>query len=80
MSIKDNLDGEVVNLGNPEEYRIIDLAKLIIDLVGKDLEITYKSYQKMIQNAEGLILPKPKINWMGTKTPLKIGLKNDKIL
>lgn len=76
MSIKDNLDGEVVNLGNPEEYRIIDLAKLIIDLVGKDLEITYKKLPKDDPKRRRPDITKAKklIGWE-PKTPLKIGLK-----
>lgn len=76
LSIKDNLDGEVVNLGNPEEYRIIDLAKLIIDLVGKDLEITYKKLPKDDPKRRRPDITKAKklIGWE-PKTPLKIGLK-----
>ncbi|MBI4066596.1 SDR family oxidoreductase [Candidatus Gottesmanbacteria bacterium] len=34
--------GEVINLGNPEEYRMIDLAKKIKEMTGTVSEIIYK--------------------------------------
>ncbi len=41
-SIYENLDGEVINLGNPEEYRIIDLAKKVIEKTDSDSKIVFK--------------------------------------
>ncbi len=41
-SIYDNLEGEVINLGNPEEYRIIDLAKKIIEKTNSESKIIFK--------------------------------------
>ncbi len=35
-------NGEVVNLGNPEEYRMIDLANKIKDMTGTSSDIVYK--------------------------------------
>jgi nucleoside-diphosphate-sugar epimerase len=34
ISIKNGLDGEIINLGNPDEYKILDFADLIIEKVG----------------------------------------------
>ncbi len=39
---KENTNGEVINLGNPEEYRMIDLAKKIKDMTGTTSEIVRK--------------------------------------
>jgi len=41
MNSPDDFTGPV-NLGNPEEYRIIDLAKKIIDLTGSRSKIVFK--------------------------------------
>ncbi len=41
VSIKDGLEGEVFNIGNPEEIKIIDLAKLIIELTGSSSKIKH---------------------------------------
>lgn len=35
------LEGEVMNIGNPVEYTILDLAKMIIDLTGSQSELSY---------------------------------------
>lgn len=35
-------DGEVINLGNPEEYRMIDLANKIKEMTGTSSDIVYK--------------------------------------
>ncbi len=42
ISTYDGIEGEVFNLGNPEEYRILDLAKLIIELTGSSSEIVFR--------------------------------------
>jgi nucleoside-diphosphate-sugar epimerase len=36
------LDGEVMNLGNPDEYKIMDFAKIIVEKVGSDSKISFK--------------------------------------
>ncbi len=41
-SIKENLNGEVINLGNPNEYKIIDIAKKIIQLTDSNSKIEFK--------------------------------------
>ncbi|MEN3045375.1 MAG: UDP-glucuronic acid decarboxylase family protein [Candidatus Hydrothermales bacterium] len=38
MGVKSNLKGEVINLGNPKEIRIIELAEIIEKLVNRKLE------------------------------------------
>lgn len=37
----DNLKGEVINIGNPHEYSVLDLANLIITMTGSDSQIEY---------------------------------------
>lgn len=39
---KDNIGGEVINLGNPDEYKIIDFARIIIEKINSKSDITYK--------------------------------------
>ncbi len=36
-----NLAGEIINLGNPDEISIIELAKVIMNLIGKKLELKF---------------------------------------
>lgn len=36
-----NTDGEIFNLGNPEEYKMIDLAKKIKEMTGSNSKIVY---------------------------------------
>ncbi len=42
LAVEDGLEGEVFNLGNPEEYPIVDLARLVIELTGSRSEILFK--------------------------------------
>jgi nucleoside-diphosphate-sugar epimerase len=46
MMFNDNTKGEVVNLGNPEEFKIVDFANLIKDLTGSSSEIEFKDLPK----------------------------------
>jgi len=41
VAVYENLKGEVFNLGNPQEYKILDLAKLIVEITGSSSEITF---------------------------------------
>lgn len=43
IALMDGLNGEVFNLGNPEEYNIMDLAKIIIKKTSSTSKITFKS-------------------------------------
>jgi dTDP-glucose 4,6-dehydratase len=38
-SIKDGIEGEVINLGSPEEISILDLAKLVVELTNSNSPI-----------------------------------------
>lgn len=40
---KDGLSGEVINLGNPEEYKVIEIAKIVKDLTKSSSRIVFKS-------------------------------------
>lgn len=42
VSTTDGLNGEIMNLGNPDEYTIIDFAKIIIEKTNSDSKITFK--------------------------------------
>ena len=41
FATKKNLSGEIINLGNPDEISIIELAGVIINLIGKKLELKF---------------------------------------
>jgi dTDP-glucose 4,6-dehydratase len=41
LAIKEDLQGEVVNLGNPEEYKVLELAELILELTNSSSEIVF---------------------------------------
>lgn len=43
MMLSDKTEGEVVNLGNPEEYQVNDLAVKIIALAGSKSQIVYRT-------------------------------------
>ncbi len=65
-----------VNLGNPTEYRIIDLAKLIIDLTGSSSKIVFRPlpHDDPTQRQPDIRLAKEKLGWE-PKVPLEKGLK-----
>ncbi len=76
LSVHDNLNGEIFNLGNPEEIKIIDLAKLIIEITGSKSEIIYKELPEDDPPARKPDIDKAKkiIDWQ-PKIGLKEGLK-----
>ena len=41
LAVKERLEGEVFNLGNPEEHTIIDIGKKIINITNSKSEITF---------------------------------------
>ncbi len=41
ISLKDGIEGEVFNIGNPEEISIINLARLIVELTGSSSKIKF---------------------------------------
>ncbi|GBC88312.1 Bifunctional polymyxin resistance protein ArnA [bacterium HR13] len=76
LSTEDGLSGQVVNLGNPQEVSIIDLAKLILELTESSSKIVFKSLPADdpkrrcpdIKKAKELLSWEPKVS-------LKDGLK-----
>jgi len=75
METPDDFTGPV-NLGNPEEYRIIDLAKKIIDLTGSRSRIVFKPLPQddPRRRRPDITLARKKLGWE-PKTPLEEGLK-----
>ena len=75
ISIKNGLDGEIINIGNPDEYKISDFADLIIDKVGSKSE---KEFLPLPEDDPKLRCPnigkaKRLLNWE-PKTSLEKGL------
>ncbi len=66
-----------VNLGNPEEWKIIDFAKHIIELSGSKSKLTYKPLPQddPKQRRPDITLAKKLLNWQ-PGVPLDLGLKN----
>ena len=75
MNSPDDFTGPV-NLGNPEEYRIIDLAQKIIELTGSRSKIVFKPLPQddPKRRRPDITLAKEKLGWE-PKTPLEKGLK-----
>jgi nucleoside-diphosphate-sugar epimerase len=46
MIFTDGLKGEVVNLGNPEEYKTLDLARKVLSMTGASSTIVFRSLPK----------------------------------
>jgi UDP-glucuronate decarboxylase len=65
-----------VNLGNPEEYRIIDLAQKIIELTGSKSKLIFRPLPQddPKKRCPDIRLAKKRLNW-SPKTPLEEGLK-----
>lgn len=69
LSTIKNLKGEIVNLGNPDERKIIDMAHLIKRLIGSTSEITFspvptddpKKRKPAVEKAQNLLGWKPQV-------------------
>lgn len=61
----DDTKGEIFNLGNPEEYTIIDLAQKIKKKLNSKSEITFKKLPKddPMQRKPDITKAKEKLNW-----------------
>ncbi len=46
VAVKDGLEGEVFNLGNPEEHTILDLAKMVIEITKSPSKIKFVERRK----------------------------------
>lgn len=66
-----------INLGNPQEYTILDFAKLIIELTNSNSEIIFKELPSddPVQRKPNISLAKEKLNWEPS-TSVKDGLLN----
>ncbi|MBQ3655993.1 MAG: SDR family oxidoreductase [Bacteroidales bacterium] len=75
MATDDDFTGPV-NIGNPEEFTIKELAEKIIDLTGSKSKIIYKPLPKddPVRRKPDIRLAKEKLSWQPT-TPLDEGLK-----
>jgi UDP-glucuronate decarboxylase len=76
MMSSDNFTGPV-NIGNPHEFPIIDLAKKVLDLTGSKSKIKYQPLppDDPIQRQPDITLIKNKLGWQ-PKVSLDGGLKN----
>lgn len=75
MNTGDDFIGPV-NIGNPKEFRIIDLAKLVIDMTNSKSEIVYMALPKddPIQRQPDISLAKEKLNNWEPSIKLEKGL------
>ena len=75
MNTPDEFTGPV-NLGNPEEYRILELAEKIVRLTKSRSKIVYKPLPEddPLQRKPDITLAKTKLQWQ-PKTPLEEGLE-----
>jgi len=75
MNTEDSFLGPI-NIGNPQEYRIIDLAKKIIELTGSRSKLIFKPLPEddPRQRKPDISLAKKKLGWE-PKIPLEAGLK-----
>ena len=75
MNSPDDFTGPV-NLGNPEEYRIIDLAEKIIHLIGSKSKIVFKPLPQddPKRRRPDITLARKKLGWE-PRTPVEEGLK-----
>ncbi|HGY55025.1 MAG TPA: SDR family oxidoreductase [Caldithrix abyssi] len=75
MMQTDNFIGPV-NIGNPDEFTILELAEQVIDLVGSSSKIIYKPLPKddPAQRQPDISLARERLDWRPT-IPLQEGLK-----
>lgn len=76
-SVMEGLDGEVINLGNPEEIKILDLAKKIVDKTGSKANIKFceKLEDDPVRRCPDISKAKELLNWE-PKISLDKGLEN----
>ncbi len=75
MSSSDEFTGPV-NFGNPSEFKIIDLAELIIELTGSKSNIVFKKlpYDDPKKRKPDITLAKERLDW-APKIPIEDGLR-----
>ncbi|MEZ0322929.1 MAG: UDP-glucuronic acid decarboxylase family protein [Hydrogenothermaceae bacterium] len=76
-SVKDGLDGEVINLGNPEEITIYQLAQIILNKTGSKSKIVFreKPEDDPVKRCPDISKAKSLLNWE-PKISLDKGLEN----
>jgi UDP-glucuronate decarboxylase len=75
MAAPDDLAGPV-NLGNPDEFTILELANLVIELTGSRSKVVYKELpaDDPVRRQPDITLAKTRLGW-SPQTPLREGLK-----
>jgi len=78
IRMMDNTEGFIgpVNIGNPEEFTILELANLVLELTGSKSRIVFKSLpaDDPVRRRPDITLARQKLGWE-PKTPLREGLK-----
>jgi len=76
MMFTENLTGEVINLGNPNEFTVLELAQMVIKLIGSKSEINYQDLppDDPRQRKPDISKAKQLLNWEPT-IALEEGLK-----
>ncbi len=71
-----DLEATPVNLGNPDEHTIEDMAKRVIELTGSTSTLTYKDLPKddPVRRKPDISKAKAQLGW-SPKVPLEAGLK-----
>lgn len=74
--VREGLEGEIINLGNPEEYKIIELAKIVIKKFNEEIGITFKKLPEDDPRQRKPDITKA-IKLLGWKphTPLEVGIE-----
>jgi dTDP-glucose 4,6-dehydratase len=75
-SIKDGIEGEVINLGSPEEVSILDLARLVVELTNSNssIQILEAREDDPKRRCPDITKAKNLLDWE-PKTTLRDGLK-----
>lgn len=75
LAVMEGLEGEVFNLGNPEEYTVLELAKLIVELSGSQSNIAFvdRPVDDPDRRKPDITKAKKVLGWEPT-TPLREGL------
>ncbi len=76
LAVKEGLAGEVFNLGNPDEHTIMELAKLVKEMVGSSSKIVHRPLPQddPRRRRPDITKAKEKLGWE-PKVTLKEGLK-----
>ena len=72
----EGLNGEIINLGNPEEYNMLDIAEIILKKIKSQSKIVFKPLPEDDPRRRRPDISKAKdiLNWE-PQTPLDLGLK-----